>query len=223
LGQVAVHDLQVVDVADELDVRRADALADIDAPVPVTEYLILAPEARIRAPVVHVLDRDRHAAILELALDAIQERDGVVRAFRERHTAALAADGNDRANALRRAHVDVRPDGSLDLVVHFRMDDAVLERDAARADEQRLEAVTAERRPVLGPDQIEAVHAEPRGFAAHVVERQSRGLAEVHAPEALLDAALERRRGRAAGRWLRGGRLDDGGNARGDGSPAYPA
>src|SRR5690606_21789736 len=67
--EIAIHDLQVIDIADELDVRRIDALADRDAPVPVPEDLILPPEAGIGQPVVHVLDRERDAARLEMTLD----------------------------------------------------------------------------------------------------------------------------------------------------------
>ena len=69
------------------------------------------------------------------------------------------------------------------------MNDAVLERDGALSGDQRLESVLAQRRPILGRDQIEAVATQARGLAAHVVERQRRVGAEVGAPETLLDAA----------------------------------
>ena len=68
--------------------------------------------------------------------------------------------------------------------------------------------VLAQRGPVDRIDEIEAVTAEPRGLAAHVVERELGVVAEVHLPETLLDAALARdfrgRRRAAAGAvcWL---------------------
>src|SRR5690606_1897605 len=125
--EIAIHDLQVIDIADELDVRRIDALADRDAPVPVTEDLILPPEAGIGQPVVHVLDRERDAARLEMTLDPAEKSHGVVRAFVVRHAAALTADRDDRAHALVRAEIDELAQARLDLVVDLGMDDAVLE------------------------------------------------------------------------------------------------
>src|SRR5688572_22194229 len=100
LRNVAVHDLQVIEIADELDVLRVDALADADTPSPTAERLVRAAERRIQAPVVHVLDRDRHAAILELAFDAIQKRDGIVGGLLVRHAAPLTADRDDGLRTL---------------------------------------------------------------------------------------------------------------------------
>jgi hypothetical protein len=75
----------------------------------------------------------------------------------------------------------------LDLVVYFRVDDAVGKVHAAGVGQRRPEPVLAQRRPVLGVDQIEAVGAEPGGLAALVVERQLGVVAESDPPQALLD------------------------------------
>ena len=57
---------------------------------------------------------------------------------------------------------------------------------------RRNEAVLLERRPVGGSDQIESLDAEPRRFAAAVLERHV-AAGEDAARDALLDAALEGR------------------------------
>jgi hypothetical protein len=107
-----------------------------------------------------------------------------------RHAAALAADRDDRLHALASHHVDMSAQIFLELVVHLGVDDAILKRDRARTGEQGLEAVLAQRRPVGGIDEVEAVDTEPRGLATHVVERELRVRAEIHAPQPLLDAPL---------------------------------
>jgi len=126
----------VIEIADELDVRRVDALADANTPAPAAEDLILTAKVRIEAAVVHVLDRERHAAHLEVAFDAVQERDRVVGALLKGHAAALAANSDYGFYPLARDHVDVRAQVLLELVVDLGVNDAVRERDGARTGEQ---------------------------------------------------------------------------------------
>ena len=138
-----------------------------------------------------------------MALDAIQERDGVVGGLLVRHAAALAADRDDRFGALIGTESNAAANILLELSVHLGVDDAVLERHGARAGEQGLEPVLAHRRPVGGIDEIEAVAAEPCRLAALIVERQLGIRPEIDAPQTLLDAALAHdsrlRRGRRLG------------------------
>ena len=169
---------------------RVDALADADAPAPTAEGLILAAETRIEASVVHVLDRNRDTAILELALDAIQERNGVVGGLLVRHAAALAADRDDRLCTLIRNGIDEGPNVLLELTVNLGVNDAVLEGHRPGAREQRLETMLAKRRPVGLIDEVEAVAAEPCRLAALIVERQLGIGPEIDAPKTLLDPAL---------------------------------
>src|SRR5690606_23165988 len=132
---------------------------------------------------------------LEMAFDPAQERDRMVRAFVVRHAAALPADGDDRADALNGAEIDELTELRLELVVDLGMNDPVLERDGPGSREQRLEPVAAQRRPLLGRNQIEAVNPHLGGEAAHLVERQRRVLAEIDFPQPLTDTPAAPPRG----------------------------
>ena len=127
-----------------------------------------------------------------MAFDAVQERDGIVGALLVRHAAALTADRDDRLRALIRHRIDLGAQVLLELIMHLGVDDAVSNVTGPAPASKRLEPVLAQRRPVGRVDEIETVAAEPRGLAAHVVERELRVGAEVDAPQPLLDAAFSR-------------------------------
>ena len=170
--EIAGRDLRVVDVEQHLDARRVHALADIEAPLRMGEDLIDAPERAVGVLVVHDLGAQRHVLVFEMPLDAIQERDRVVRALGLRHPAPLTADRDDVRHAVRRAHIDVLAQRRLELVVRFLVNQAVLEGDRAGAGHRQDQAVLLQRRPVLLADHVESLESDLCGFAALIVERQ---------------------------------------------------
>src|SRR5271165_738205 len=94
-ADVAVHDLQMINVAKNLDTRRIDALDNVDSPGEMIADLILSAEARVLQLAVHHFHADGDGFVLGARLDAIEERDCVVGALGVGHTAALAADNDD--------------------------------------------------------------------------------------------------------------------------------
>ena len=123
---------------------------------------------------VHVLQADLDALAFRVRLDAIEERDRIVGAFRVRHAFALSADGDDLGAAAFHALIDVRFHLRFELVVNLFVNHAVGKRHRPRPRHRRYQAVFLERRPVRRSDQVEAGAAEVRGDAALFVERHRR-------------------------------------------------
>ena len=143
---------------------QADVVAD----------LIGAAQHVVRIAGVHVLEADLDALALRVRLDPIEERDGVVGAFRVRHAFPLSADGDDLRAAALHALIDVGLHLRLELVVDFLVNHAVGKRHRSGAGHRRDQAVFLERRPVLRPDEVEADAPEIGGDAALFVERHRR-------------------------------------------------
>ena len=195
--QIPGHHLRVIDVEQHLDSRRIHPLADVEAPLRMRKDLIDAAKRAVGVLVVHVLDAERHVPGFEMSLDAVEKCDRVVRGFGLGQTAALPPDRDDVRCAVGRAHHDVVAQRRLELVLHFLVNQAVLECHRTGAGHRQDQPVFLQRRPVLLADHIESLEADFRGFAALVVERQLGVRAEDDAHQPLLETHLgrpERRR-----------------------------
>src|SRR5262245_24683220 len=84
-NDVSVHDLRVVDVVENLHPWRVDARHDIEAPGDVIEHVVLVIHLAVQ-----ILNAQRHALVLGLRLDPVQERDTVVGALPIVHPVAVA-------------------------------------------------------------------------------------------------------------------------------------
>ena len=77
-ADVAVHDLRVVDVEQQLHSRRIHPPAHIHAPGKAIEDRIGAAEVGVGVLAVHSLDADRHALVFGVRLDAVEEDGSAV-------------------------------------------------------------------------------------------------------------------------------------------------
>src|SRR5262245_47747316 len=96
-GDISVHDLNVVDVKENLNARRINLLAHIKPPGEVIENLVgaLIPgDFRIRD-----LHAESDALLFSVAFDAIEYRGRVVGGFFIRHAAAFARKSNESRTA----------------------------------------------------------------------------------------------------------------------------
>jgi hypothetical protein len=123
---------------------------------------------------VEQLEADRHALVLGMGLDPVAQSDTVIRPFRVTHAAPAAGKGDQVRTAAGRAFIERRVHGFLDGVVIGPVIEAVGDRYAAGWGHGRDQPVFVERRPVASRDQVEAIQAQARGFAAHIFERHPR-------------------------------------------------
>ena len=115
----------MIDVAKNLHARRIHALTTSTAHADVIAHLILAAEARVLELAVHHFHADGDAFVFGARLDAIQKRDGVVRAFRVRHAFALAADSNNVGASAGGAFIDRRAERRQEFLVSLFVNEAV--------------------------------------------------------------------------------------------------
>src|ERR1019366_2669948 len=87
---IAIHDLGVIDIVENLDARRIDALHDVHAPGDVVEHVIFVVDLAVE-----VLHADSDALGLGVGLNLIQEGHAVGGAFGIGHTFSIAAEGDD--------------------------------------------------------------------------------------------------------------------------------
>jgi hypothetical protein len=190
----------VVDVEHDLHARRVDALDDVETPGEVIEDLV--------GPLVlgHLGVRDLHAErdalLLGIALDAVEEGDGVVRAFVPRHAAPLARHADEHRAADAGAGVDALARALLERVVHLLADQSVLKARAHAGHHARRQPVLLELHGLFRRGQIHRLVAEPRQRLAALLEGEGRVLAPDRRHHALPDlrARTARRRCLCSGR-----------------------
>src|ERR1035441_1543867 len=98
---IAVHDLGVIDIVEDLDARRVDALDDVDAPGDVVEHVVFVVDLAVE-----VLHADGDALNLGVGLYFIEEGHAVGGAFGIGHAFAVAAEGDDVGHSVGRGFID---------------------------------------------------------------------------------------------------------------------
>lgn len=189
-ADVAFHNLEVINIVEQLDTRRVHALAYIDAPGGVIAHVILVIHFAVEK-----LHANGDAPILRVRFDAIQKSDAVIGAFRIGHAPAVAGKSDQIGDSRGRAFIDGCMRGLFQTVMIFLAIERV--RDCA-AGAGRIhggdQTVFLEGRPIGGADQIEALATQAGGLPAHVFEGHvGRKNTLGHA---LLEPALAHHRGR---------------------------
>src|ERR1019366_2847297 len=98
---IAIHDLGVIDIVENLDARRIDALHDVHAPGDVVEHVIFVVDLAVE-----ILHADSDALNLGVGLYFIEEGHAVGGAFGIGHAFAVAAEGDDVGHSVGRGFID---------------------------------------------------------------------------------------------------------------------
>ena len=180
---VAVHDLGVVDVEQDLHPGRIHALHHVDSPREVVEHVVLVIHLAVQ-----ILHADRDALVLGLGLHAIEERHAVVGTFRVGHASPVPRERDEVRHTGRGGLIDHLAHRRFDLGVVLGPVQRAGDRAAASARHRRYESVLLHDGPVRRRDQIESLDADARRLPAAVVE--SNAASKDAARNALLQAAF---------------------------------
>ena len=165
---VAIRDLSVVNIKQDFDARRIDALAHIQPPCHMIEDLIGTLVCS------HLGVRNFHANVNVLlfgvALHAVQYRDSVIRAFFPGHAAPFAGDRNENGASRSHTHVDSGMRGVFNLGVDFLADQPILETGSRARHHAGRQAILREDWHLLLGGQINALETNAGENLAPLLE-----------------------------------------------------
>ena len=191
---VAVHDLGVIDVIEDLHPRRIHPLHHVDPPGHVVEHVVLVVHFAVQQ-----FHADCDALILGLPFDLIKKSHAVVRARAIVHPLAVTRKSNDIGHLRRRRFIDRGAHQWLDARMILRAVQRVGNAAARpRRIHRRCQPVLAQKRPVRRTDEVETLNAKARGLTAAIFQTHLAGKDTPGHP--LPDAALSLYR-RALHQW----------------------
>src|SRR5271165_1084628 len=180
--EISFHDLHVVDVVEQLDVRRVDFVHYGRAPGGAIGHIVLVVHLAVEQ-----LQTDGDVVVFGDLLHAIQANYGVARALFIRHALAVSREGDDVGHAGLRGQRDVLAEGRLDrgviLDAVHRLGDGAAPGIAHGADK----AVAAGDLPLIDFEEVDAFQAD---FRANRTELIDGHLLVAPAASGLLDAAV---------------------------------
>ena len=155
---VAFHDLHVVDVVEQLEVARPDALHQLDAPGRVVAHVVLVVDLAVEQ--LHLED---DAGLLRRGHDLLEGLDAVLHAGLAVDAAGVARETDDVLPALLGRGLDRRVDRLNAGAVEFRVAQAVGQ--GVRAGHGADQAEPLERGEILGLHQVDPDQAHAPGRA----------------------------------------------------------
>src|ERR1035438_648254 len=163
---IAIHDLGVIDIVEDLDARRVDTPHDVDAPGDVVEHVVLVVDLAVE-----VLHADGDALDLGVGLNLVQKGHAVGGAFGIGHAFAIAAEGDDVGHPVGRGLIDGGMHQRFQLFVEVLAIERVRNGAAgSRRIHGRSQAVLLEDRPVGRSLQVIADDAERGGKLAAIFQ-----------------------------------------------------
>jgi AraC family transcriptional regulator len=158
--KVAISDLNVVAIEENLHARRVHFLANVQPPGQVIEDLV-------RALVGHdFCVRDFHTQsdvfLLRVTLYPIENGDGIVRALLIGHSPALTGKRNQSRTPDFSTQINAFVKLGFELVVHFFPDQTILKTCTASRQQRRRQSVVFQNGHLLGGRQIDSFEADTR-------------------------------------------------------------
>ena len=170
--QIALHDLHVIDVVQELHARRSDGFHDGDAERRSITLVILVIDLAVEQ-----LQTDRDAVIFGSLFDAVEGIGAVGGRLLVGHPAAVAEEGNEVGHLVRRRERDPALEALDDLCV-VRLDvEAVGNRAAESRAHRAGQPVFTGDRPLGFGEQIHGREAHIGNRAAEVGQVETGSLA----------------------------------------------
>src|SRR5512146_445855 len=162
---VAFHDLHVIDVVEQLDARRSDALHDLHAERRVIGLIVVMIDFAVEE-----LEAECHTVLFGRRRQALEPRDAVGDAFTVGEPGTIAAEHDDVRHARRGGERDHAVGVGHELVVI--LDAVESHRDRAETVRHRAdETVLLGHGPLVLAEQIDAVVPDALGRLAQLVER----------------------------------------------------
>src|SRR5271165_3772513 len=163
--EISFHDLHVVDVVEQLDVRRVDFVHYGRAPGGAIGHVVLVVHLAVEQ-----LQTNGDVVVFGDLLHAIQTNHGVARALFIRHALAVSREGDDVGHASLRSQRDVFAEGGLDrgviLDAVHRLGDGAASGIAHGADK----AVAAGDLPLIDFEVVYAFQADFRPYRTELID-----------------------------------------------------